>query len=158
MKKKSKYKPKYVRVNALDYVLSGLKRVGSLPKAGVELKLKNHEAIDELIKGNATTDHVDVLIAAANMAEALTRIRDDLGMDWLPEIRAAQAAIKTMAGRGLARKRFLFTGPEMTAMKQFMSIHDAQIDECTVQELEVAIRIVQKAIQLGKAEKIVEIA
>jgi hypothetical protein len=156
--KKKKFVSKYARIDALNYVLSGLKRVGSLPTAGVELKLKNHEAFDELLKGEATTDHVDVLIAAANMAEAMTKVRPSLGIDCLPEIRDAQNAIKTMASRGLAKKRFLFTGPEMQVMKLFMTIHDAQIDECTVQEMEVALKIVAQVIRNGTAEKIVEMA
>ena len=156
--KKKKYTPKYARINTLDYVLSGLKRVGSLPTVGVELKLKNHSAMDTVIKGEANTDHIDVLIAAANMGEALARISPALGSDWLPEIKEAQQAIKTMAGRGLARKKFLFTGPEIKVFKQFMTIHDAQLDTCTVQELETAIKLVQLTIKNGKADKIVEMA
>ena len=156
--KKKKFVSKYARINALDYVLSGLKRVGSLPTVGVELKLKNHEAMDELLKGQATKDHVDVLIACTNMSQAMTKIRPSLGLDWLPEILEAEQALKTMAGRGLAKDRFVFTGPEMVVFKRFMAIHDAQIDECTVQEMELALRLVRETIIRGKAQKIVEMA
>ena len=156
--KKKKFVSKYPRINALDYVLSGMKRVGSLPTAGVELKLKNHEAMDELLKGEATKDHVDVLIACTNIAQAMIKIRPTLGLDWKPEILEAEAALKTMAGRGLTKGRFVFTGPELVVFKRFMAIHDAQIDECTVQELEVAIKLVMETVRRGKATKIVEIA
>jgi hypothetical protein len=43
-------------------------------------------------------------------------------------------------------------------MKLFMVVHDAQIDECTVQEMELALKIVAQVIRNGTAEKIVEMA
>ena len=97
MRKKSKYKPKGVRLDNLTWVTAGLKRVGSLPTAGVELKLKNHEALEAVLKGYATRDHIDVLIAAFNVSEALYHVSPDLGEDWAEEIRAAQDAIFTMS-------------------------------------------------------------
>ena len=90
MRKKSSYKPRPVRVDNLNWILAGMKKVGTLPTAGVDLKLKNHGALDSILMGNGTRDHVDVLISALNICEALVRIRDDLGVDWANEIRAAQ--------------------------------------------------------------------
>lgn len=156
MRKKSKYKPKGVRLDNLTHIVSGMKKVGSLQSAGVLLKIKNHEALDTLLTGNATREHVDILIAAVNMSEALIRVRDDLGIDWANEIKAAQDAIYTMSKRGLEKNRFIFTGPEMTAVKLAMDIHDAQLDGCTVKEMEQALFIVQEEIRLRKARAIGE--
>jgi hypothetical protein len=158
MRKKSKYKPKGVRLDAVNWVLAGMKKVGTLPTAGVALKLKNHEALDSILKGIGTRDHVDVLIAAVNMAEAMIRIRDDLGRDWAEEIRAAQDALFTMAKRGVEKDSFVFTGPEMTAVKLVMDIHDAQLDNCFVKEMERALDIVAEEVRLKKCRPIVEIA
>jgi hypothetical protein len=158
MRKKSKYKPKGVRLDAVNWVLAGMKKVGTLPTAGVGLKLKNHEALDSILKGEGTRAHVDVLIHAVNMAEALIRIRDELGADWAQEIKAAQDAIYTMGKRGFEKGRFAFTGPEMTAVKLVMDIHDAQLDDCTVKEMEMALYIVAEEIRLKKARPIVEMA
>ena len=69
MRKKSKYKPKGVRLDNLTWVSAGFQKVGSLPSAGVALKLKNHEALEAVLKGYATRDHVDVLIAAFNVGK-----------------------------------------------------------------------------------------
>ena len=55
MRKKSKYRPKNVRTDNLNWILSGMKKVGTLPEAGVSLKLKNHEALDELLIKMDTT-------------------------------------------------------------------------------------------------------
>jgi hypothetical protein len=158
MRKKSKYKPKGVRLDAVNWVLAGMRKVGTLPTAGVGLKLKNHEALDSIMKGEGTKEHVDVLIHAVNMAEALIRIRDDLGADWKTEIRAAQDAIYTIGRRGVEKGRFAFTGPEMTAVRVVMDVHDAQLDDCTVKEMETALEIVAEEIRLKKCRAIVEVA
>ena len=158
MRKKSKYKPRGVRLDNLSWIVAGMKKVGSLPTAGVSLKLKNHEALDSILRGEGTRDHVDVLIAAMNMSEALIRIRDELGVDWKAEIRAAQDALLTMAKRGLERGSFVFTGPEMTAVKLVMDVHDVQLDNCTVQDMEKALFIVEEEIRMKKCRPIVEMA
>ena len=158
MRKKSKYRPKGVRLDTVNWVLSGMQKVGTLPTAGVGLKLKNHEALDSILKGQGTREHVDVIINAVNMAEAMVRIRDDLGADWATEIRAAQDAIYTMGKRGIEKGRFAFTGPEMTAVKLVMDVHDAQLDDCTVKEMERALAIVAEEIRLKKCRAIVEMA
>ena len=156
MKKKSKYKPKGVRYDNLSWIIAGMKKVGTLPTAGVALKLKNHEALDSILKGQGTKEHVDMLISAVNMAEAMTRVRDDLGRDWVEEIRAAQDAVYAMGVRGYEKGSFLFTGPEMTAVKLIMDLHDSQLDDCTVKEMEQALFIVEEELRLRKARAIVK--
>jgi hypothetical protein len=158
MRKKSKYKPHGVRLDNMSWLIAGMKKVGTLPTAGVALKLKNHEALDSILTGVGTKDHVDVLIAAVNMSEALIRVRDELGIDWANEIKAAQDAIYSMGKRGVERGSFGFTGPEMTAVKLVMDIHDAQLDDCAVKEMEKALFIVEEEIRLKKARSIVETA
>jgi hypothetical protein len=156
MRKKSSYKPRPIRADNLNWILAGMKKVGTLPSAGLELKLKNHEALDSILKGEGTRDHMDVLISAVNICEALVRVRDDLGLDWANEIRAAQDALYTMAKRGVEKNRFAFTGPEMTAMKLVMDVHDVQLDNCTVKEMEQALFIVYEEVRLKKARPILQ--
>jgi hypothetical protein len=156
MKKKSKYKPKGVRLDNMSWVMAGLRTVGTLPTAGVALKLKNHEALDSILTGQGTKEHVDVLISSVNMAEAMTRIRDDLGRDWADEIRAAQDAVYSMGVRGYEKGSFLFTGPEMTAVKLVMDLHDTQLDHCSVKEMEQALFIVEEELRMRKARAIVK--
>ena len=156
MKKKSKYKPRGIRLDNLSWIVAGMKKVGTLPTAGVALKLKNREALDSILTGHGTKEHVDVLISAVNMSEALIRIRDELGVDWKDEIRQAQDAIYTMGKRGIEKNSFLFTGPEMTAVKLVMDLHDAQLDDCSVKEMEQALFIVNEEIRMKKCRPIVE--
>lgn len=158
MRKKSSYKPRGVRLDNMSWIIAGMKKVGSLPTAGVGLKLKNHEALDSILTGQGTRAHVDVLIAAVNMSEALIRIREDLGRDWAKEIREAQDAIYTMGKRGISKGKFAFTGPEMNAVKLIMDLHDSQLDDCSVKDMERALFIVQEEIRLKKCRPIVETA
>jgi len=70
MRKKSKYKPKGVRLDAVNWVLAGMKPVASVGDAIVVLKAKNHSALTEVVQGRGNRDQIDVLIAALNMCEA----------------------------------------------------------------------------------------
>jgi hypothetical protein len=154
MRKKSKYKPRGVRLDNMAWVQSGMKKVGAVPDAGISLKLRMHEALAAMLNGTATKSDVDALISAVNVAEALIRVRDDLGMDWAQEIRDAQDAIHSMGVRGYQKDRFLFTGPEMVAVKVVVELHDQQLDDCTVKEMEKALFIVNEEIRLKRARAI----
>ena len=123
----------------------------------VSLKIKNHLALSDITQGQGDKNKVDVLIAAMNMAEALHIVNPALGKEYAPEIKAAQDAIYMMAKRGVAKGRFVFTGPEMQAMNTGMEVHDAQLDACTIGELEQAIKYVYEAIKHRRARAIVEV-
>lgn len=154
MRKRSKYKPKGVRIDAVNWVLSGMRPM-RLHSEATMLRVKNHAAMKDMVEGRADRACVDILIAAMNMTEALSLVRAELGADWRPEISAAQEALFTMAQRGVNKGNvFRFTGPELTAMNLAMEIHDQQIDNCTVQELERALELVHKTVRNKKARAI----
>lgn len=155
MKKRSKYRPRRVILDPVSWVISGMKPVSSTSEA-VGLKIKNHQALLEITQGNGNRDSVDILIAAMNMAEALYVVNANLGKDYATEIKAAQDAIFHMARRGVEKGKFLFTGLEMQAMNTGMEVHDAQLDTCTIAELETAIKFVYEAIKHRRARPIVE--
>lgn len=157
MRKRSKYKPKGVRLDVMTYVRSGLMHIDDVKDAGVTLKIKNHASMASLVKGEGTRDDVDVIIGAMNVAEALAL--NGKGKDWWSEIRDAQNAILSLAQRGLRHDdRFVFTGLELKAINLGMDIHDAQLTECTVKELEDALNLVTREIKLKRARVISETA
>lgn len=155
MRKRSNYRPKGVRIDAVNWVLSGMRPMRVHGEA-TTLRLKNHAAMKDMVEGRSTRDTVDVLIVAMNMTEALSLVRDELGADWRTEINAAQNALFTMAQRGVnMNNTFRFTGPELTAMNLAMEIHDAQIDNCTIQELEKAMDLIYKTVRNKTARVII---
>ena len=152
MRKKSKYRPKGVLLDTVNHVLSGMKRVGSI-SAGTDLMIKNHSSLDAVRQGVGTRDDMDALIAALNITEALALMR--IGEDWKDEIRAAQDALFAVGSRGAETGKFILRGPELTSLNLGMEIHDAQLEACTVAELEQAIDMVRKIIIAKKARPIV---
>lgn len=158
MRKKSNYKPKGVRLDNLSWIKAGFQKVGTLPKAGVGLKIKNHVALEAIMKGEGTRAYVDDLIAAFNVSEALYRINPKLGLDYAQEIKTAQDAIYSLGRRFVETGKLVFTGPEMIAVREAMEIHDVQLDECTVKEMEKALDLVATVIKNKQARPIVETA
>lgn len=154
MRKRSKYRPKGVIVDTLRHVMTGFQRIDDSGSHALTLRIKNHASLEALIKGTGTRDDIDVMIASMNVAEALAI--QGLGVELRPEITAAQNAIYNMSRRGIERQRFLFTGPEMQDMKTGMEAHDAQLDVCTVAQLEKALDFVEKEIRAKRARPIVK--
>jgi hypothetical protein len=155
MRKRSAYKPRQVFADPVAWVINGMKPISSTGEA-IGLKIKNHQALFDITHGDGNRDRVDVLIAAMNMAEALYLVNADLGKDYADEIKDAQDAIYCMAKRGLVKDRFLFTGVEMQAINTGMEVHDAQLDACSIGELETAIKLVFEAIKHRRARAIVK--
>jgi hypothetical protein len=153
MRKRSKYKPKAVLPDPVNWVLSGMKPLRVMSEATI-VKIKNHESLLDITRGTGTRKHVDDLIAAMNVSEALYRVNADLGQEYAQEIREAQDAIYAMARRGRDSNKFLLTGPEMKAVNTGMEVHDAQLDACTVAELEKAMDLVRKEIRNHRARVI----
>ena len=154
MKKRSKYRPRGLIMDTMLFVSSGLKKVGSI-SAGTTLKIKNHTALESVRCGQGTREDVDTLIAAFNITEALAMMR--IGEDWKDEIRAAQDALLAMGRRGVETGKFILRGPELTTFNLAMQIHDAQLDACTVAELEKAIDIVNSIVRAKGARMINQI-
>ena len=141
MRKRSAYKPKPVRYDNMSWVVAGLKHVGSVPQAGLGLKLANMAAMDAMFSGEGLGIHSHTMREAFDMALCLPRVNPKLGADWVPELELAKAAAYAAHARGEETGRYLFTGEEMQAVKAGMEIHIQQIEECTLQEMERAVHM-----------------
>lgn len=140
MRKSSKRKPKGIRLDNMRWVVNGMKPVAEAKDVILNLRIKNHSALDVLRTGCGGTSEMDTIISAFNITEALARLR--IGNELHEQIRAGQDALYALATRGARLKRFVFTGPELQAVNLVMEIHDAQLDVCTISELEKAIEII----------------
>lgn len=156
MRKRSKYRPKAQLPDPLNWVLSGMKPVLSATEVMGNVRIKNHLAMRCVVEGTATRKDMDVLIEAFNITEALARVDAALGRDWSEEIKAGQDALLAMCKRGAAKgDRFVFTGAELNAANTVMELHDAQLDRCTVAQMEKAIGEVVKDIRNKKARAVI---
>jgi hypothetical protein len=150
MRKRSKYRPKGVRLDTLDYVMTSIKPLATLKSEVATLRIKNHGALAAICQGRAGRTDVDMLIAAMNIAEAL--VIQGVGTDYATEIRAGQDALHDMAKRGVdLGNRFILRATELRDINTALEIHDAQLDAITMQQLERAVEYVTRVIKAGKA-------
>lgn len=154
MRKRSKYRPKPIIPDTMTWVRAGMKKVDEI-SAGTTLKIRNHDAMNNLRLGQASRQDIDALIDAMNIAEALAN--RGIGEDWKPEVRTAQDAMLALARRGVANgMRFIAKGEELKALNLCMEVHDAQLEAVTVKQLETAMHDVMESLRLKKMRPIVE--
>jgi hypothetical protein len=123
MKKRSKYRPRPILQSPLDFVLSGLKPVRDLPGIYLNAQLKNRTALEQLRKGAAVKEDIDMLIGAFNITEALA----------------------------------IMTAKQWELLKLVMDLHEEQLAQATVYDIEKAHDYVLRIIRMGKARAIVQI-
>ena len=155
MRKKSKYKPKGVRLDVATWVINGFKPVSATGSAVLDLKIKNHSALEALRTGQAKRYDIDSIISALNVSEALSRL--GIGEDYAKEIKDSQDALLALSRRGINREdRFVAKASELTAINYGMELHDAQLEITTIAELEKALDMVVAEIKSHKATAIEE--
>ena len=136
---RKKYRPKAVNPGAHQWVVQGVQPVRYMSLC-LDHKVKNASAFDDIRAGRAEPWHMGRLVAALKIAGCLTFVRDSLGADWRDAIRAGLDALMAASARGDELGRYVLTGPELTALGVAVEIHGQQLDECTLDELERAIR------------------
>ena len=144
MRKRSKYKPRPILLNPVGYVLEGFNRVTNYTDENVKIRLKYHLALDAVLHGKATAADVNLLANASNVCTALARAVDK-GREWATEIRAGADAIEALRNRD----RKVCTGPELQAIRVLLEIHDAQLDDSTISDIETAVALVRKRERQG---------
>jgi hypothetical protein len=140
MRKRSKYRPKAALVNPVAYVIESLKPVAFHESYLIDLKIKNSEAMVALLRGNATHDDLDLLVAMSNVTEALYQL--GFGEDYKDVAIDGREAILRIVYRAVERKRFIPTGPEIQALNRLMELHDAQMDVITIKDMERALQFI----------------
>lgn len=153
MRKRSKYRPKGIILNPMAYVIEGMTPVANHGSYLMDLKIKNHAALAALTQGRATRSDIDTLIASINITEALYRL--GFGREYGDVVKDGLTALRSVGARGAANNRFILRAEEMTALNTVMELHDAQLDLCTVRDIERAAQLVRTEMLQRKATPIV---
>ena len=148
MRKRSKYRPKGVRLDCMTYVKAGLMPMRQAEKAEV-ISLTNYTSLDALCKGQGTRMDCLSLIHAVNLAEALVIM--GFGKEYEKMIRAGSDAVQALSKRGIHTGRWILRGEEMQAIRLMLEIHEAQLDVATVIDIEKANALVVKEVTAGRA-------
>lgn len=154
MRKRSKYRPKHVLLNPVGFVMESLSPVRSHTSFMVDLKIKNHAAMDSLTKGVAAHADINTLVAMGNITEAFARM--GFGKDYSNVVKEGLLALRAVGKRGVESGRFILKSAEMTALNEFMELHDAQMEVVTLRDMDEAIALVQEEFRLKKMTPIVE--
>ncbi len=153
MRKRSKYRPRSVLLNTMGYVLESFTPISKLDRYFVDLKIKNHLALNNLTKGVAMRDDIDTLIQSVNIVEALYRM--GFGREYADDVRAGLDALHTVGVRGVTTGRFILKSEEMNALNIIMELHDAQLEVITLKDMENAIKLVNEELRQKKMRPIV---
>ena len=143
MRKRSRYRPRQQLDCPLSYVINGFLPLKSAESEVMRLRIMNHGALASMAKGAGTKADAMALHHAMTTAASLAEI--GTGLEYLKSIEQAELAVHSAILRGEGRLRYLFTGPELTAVNVAMEIHDAQMDACTIEHFEKAIKRAAKA-------------
>jgi hypothetical protein len=137
----------------MGYVLESFTPIAKLDRYFVDLKIKNHLALNNLTKGVAMRDDIDTLIQSVNIVEALYRM--GFGREYADDVRAGLDALHTVGVRGVATGRFILKSEEMNALNVIMELHDAQLEVITLKDMENAIKLVNEELRQKKMRPIV---
>ena len=150
MRKKSKYKPKGVRLDAMNWVVTGMTKVSAKESAYVTMHLKNMSALDSLAKGTANKKEIDIVIGVINVAEALCEL--GVGSEYHQIVLSASSALYDVCKRSFEiNDRFICRGEELSAIKLGYEVHDAQMEITTIGMLDKALDVIDRTIREQKA-------
>ena len=150
MRKKSKYKPKGIRLDTMNWVVTGMTKVSAKESAYVTMHLKNMSALDSLAKGTANKKEIDICIGVINVAEALCEL--GVGSEYHQIVLNASSALYDVCKRSFEiNDRFICRGSELSAIKLGYEVHDAQMEATTIGMLDKALDVIDKTIRAQKA-------
>ena len=153
MRKRSKYKPKGVRLDAMNWVVTGMTKVSAKESEYVTMHLKNMSALDSLAKGTANKKEIDIVIGVINVAEALCEL--GVGSEYHQLVLDASSALYDVCKRSFEiNDRFICRGSELSAIKLGYEVHDAQLEITTIGMLDKALDVIDKTIRAQKAKVI----
>jgi hypothetical protein len=144
MRKRSKYRPREIVFDTMAYIKQGDLPATAAKTVILRERTAYHGSMDLLVKGKGTKEEVIVLGHMLTTATSLAK--HAIGRDWLPELTQACNELAALAARG---GNFTMKASEITALNLALEIHDAQLDGCTVKQLEDAINAAMRAIRCG---------
>lgn len=137
-KPRKAYRPRGVILDTVNWVCGGFRPLTSVADQDVTLRTRNHLALEALATGRANAADMGNLIAISNMCMALKKF--GFGDEYADIAMAGADAIEAMRNS----RRFVCTGPELTAIKRMVELHDAQLDVVRVNDLDAALKMVKR--------------
>ena len=144
-KPRKKYRPREIRAMPIDYVLSGFSRLGA--DASRRLRTVMHTAYDAMLSGKANKVDWQGMTDSLNVALAMSRLYYD--GQYADVITKAQQGHAAAGNRYLRGMPFSYNLAEMAAVREAMLIHEIQLDQATVENIENAWKEVKRSLDRG---------
>jgi hypothetical protein len=144
-----KYRPKANLQDPVGYLLEGMHTVRSKGAFVADLHFNCIGAMNALTQGKADRKHMDTLIAASNMAEALQDL--GFGADCSEITIGGREALVAISCRSQRVGKFGPSGSDLIALKALMALHEAQLDVITVNDMQSAILHINTKLAKGEA-------
>lgn len=146
MRKRSRYRPKPVHLNAIQLAVEAVMPIGEISaEYFTNLQIRNHAAMQALTHGKATEADMDTLIAIANIMDALRRL--GVCEPLADDIAAAGRALAAIVVRAVKHLKFVGTGPEILALNTLIEQHDEMMPHITGKQFDQAIEIAKAAVR-----------
>lgn len=151
-KPRKKYRPRPVLLNTMEFVKESIKPPAEHDSYVVDWSLKNHIAFEALMQGQATRDHLNTLVAARNICEAITVTMKGLDPDGT--LVRSEAALIDICDRANAGKGTAMRAAEMQALRDLMASHDELLKCVNVKQFEAALAYAKREVVEGRVRKL----
>lgn len=153
-KPRKKYKPKPIMLNAHEWAMESTRPLDKHDSYVVDWSIKNNVAFEKLMRAEARQTEIDVLMAARNICEAISRTKFNAIDDDQGTLSNSKLALVDICARANAGKSVAMKASEMTAMRELMKLHDTLLHNVTVREFEIALAFAKSEIGAGRATKL----
>ena len=145
MKKRKKYIPKPIKINAVFNVIQSVKPLSEDDK--LHLFKQALAAINRMQFGGATASDFTVLCDVLNISTLLAA--REIGNEYMPFLVDAREALQDSKQRYIKTSKLGFTAIELKAVKSALDVHNAQMEVITYKEFTEAFDIQEAKIKRG---------
>lgn len=136
--------PKYVARNVLSTVFGGMS--GTHIDHLRTLQVKNHLALSEMSQGRGNREQWNLIVGAINIANVMCE--QGIGKEFRQQVLDARDAMLEVGKRAIANNdRFVFTGPELCAVREALECHDAQLENTRAIDVDKAAMEVERRVR-----------
>lgn len=138
-----KYRPKYVARNVLSTIFGGMS--GDHIDHLRTIQIRSHKALADMAQGQGTREGWDLLVGAINMANVMCE--QGIGNEYRAITIAARDALLAVGKRIVTLDRVILKGDELSAIRDGLECHDAQLENVRAIDVERAYQEVERRIK-----------
>lgn len=132
-KRRMKYPPGSAKKTLQEYVKESVLIVKDQEKWWLDVKLANHSAMDNLVRGEGNPESLNQIVIAFNMVRGFILFKSE--GEHIEELLKVQEAILSLVERVQNSGSFTLKSTEIIAFKDLVVLHDIYIENASVLEV-----------------------